>query len=316
MNKLDFVVKKTTECSDAELKQMNALFNAVFEKERPLEIMLNQYKQNPLGYSYHSMIVDTGNIVGMNVYIPVYFKVKGEKVLFADIVDSMISKPYRDIFNYIDMANAGYKQLKKDGVVYAYGYPNDNAYPVTIKAKVSKEVGKMYTYCLPYRIGGIKNGLAWLNWASISFCKCWVGVSSLIASSKAHPYRIEKDLESYNKTRYKRNDGAYSFGDGFVYKVINYEGIRTAFLIDVFEKSAKNFCKAVKYIMKKDGKNFDILLYPGHLRFACCGMMKIPHKFEPKRFVLTGKLLDKSIDLDGLWDINNWDTNLSNYDLI
>ena len=140
--------------------------------------------------------------------------------------------------------------------------------------------------------------------------------SNKFASSKVMPYRIEKDLDSYNVTRYKRNDGEYSFGDGFVYKVIDYEGIRTAFLIDVFEKSAKNFCKAVKYIIKNDGKNFDILLYPGHLRFANSGMVRIPHKFEPKRFVLTARLLDKSFDFDGFWDINNWDTNLSNYDLI
>lgn len=316
MNKLEFIVKKTTEFTHEELVQMNLLFNNVFERERPLEVMMNQYTQNPFGYSYHSVIIDEGNIVGMNVYIPVYFLIDGKKVLFADIVDSMISKSYRDIFNYIEMANAGYKAMKNAGVKYAYGYPNDNAYPVTIKSKVSKEVGRMYTYCLPFRIGGVKKGLGWLNWASMVFCMCWVGVSSLFASSKVFHYRIEKDLESYNATRYKRNDGVYSFGDGFVYKVIDYEGIRTAFLIDVFEKSPKNFCKAVKSIMKKDGMNFDILLYPGRLCFRCCGMVKIPHKYEPKRFVLTGKLLDKSFEFEGFWDINNWDTNLSNYDLI
>jgi len=148
------------------------------------------------------------------------------------------------------------------------------------------------------------------------FCRTWLEVASLFASSEVKPYRIEKDLESYNVTRYKRSDGKYSFGDGFVYKIMEYEGIRTVFLIDVFEKSAKNFCRAVKYIIKHEGCNFDILLYPGHLRFAHSGMIKIPHKYEPKRFVLTGKLLDKSFEFEGFWDINNWDTNLSNYDLI
>ena len=108
----------------------------------------------------------------------------------------------------------------------------------------------------------------------------------------------------------------YGFGDGFVYKIMEFEGIRTAFLIDVFEKSAKNYCKAVHFLLKNEGSKFDILLYPGYLGFGCCGMIKIPHKFEPKRFVLTGKVLEKSYDFDGLWDIKNWDTNLSNYDLI
>ena len=313
---MEYIVKRTTECSREELVQMNDLFNTVFERERPLEIMMNQYTQNPFGYSYHSLMMDNGKIVGMNVYVPVYFLKDGEKVLLGDSIDSMVSKPYRDFFNYNDMVQAAYKYMKKEGVMFAYGYPNDNAYPVVIKSKLMKEVGRMYTYCLPYRIGGVKKGLGWLNWASILFCRTWLTVASWFASSEVKPYRIEKDLESYNATRYKRSDGNYSFGDGFVYKVMDYEGIRTAFLIDVYEKSAKNFCKAVKYIFKKDGKNFDILLYPGHLRFKHSGMIRIPHKYEPKRFVLTGKLLDKSFEFDGFWDINNCDTNLSNYDLI
>ena len=313
---MEFIVKRTTDCTHEELEQILNLFNAVFERERPLDIMINQYTQNPLGYSYHSLIIDEGKIVGINTSVPVYFRKDGEKVLFAVGIDSAVSKPYRDFFNYQDMVVVGNKYMKNEGVKFSYGYPNANAYPVVIKSKLSKEIGKMYTYCLPYRVGGVKKGLGWLNWASKVFCKCWVSVASLFASSEVKTYRIEKDLESYNATRYKRNDGQYSFGDGFVYKIMEYEGIRTAFLIDVFEKSAKNFCKAVKYIMKHESKNFDILLYPGHLRFTHCGMIKIPHKYEPKRFVLTGKVLDKSFDFDGLWDINNWDTNLSNYDLI
>ena len=313
---MEFIVKRTNECSLEELKQMNCLFNEVFQKNRALDIMLNQYTQNPFGYSYHSMIIDDGKIVGMNVYVPVYFKKDGNKVLFADSIDSMVSKKYRDFFNYNDMVLAAYKILKKDGVKFAYGYPNDNAYPVVIKSKLMKEVGKMYTYCLPYRIGGIQNKLWWLNWASMAFCYFWVFMASCFANSRVVHYRIEKDLESYNATRYKRSDGVYSFGDGFVFKVLDYEGIRTAFLIDVFEKSSKNFCKAVKSIIQKEGNSFDILLYPGYLNFAPNGMIKIPHKYEPKRFVLTGKLLDKSFDFEGLWDIINWDTNLSNYDLI
>lgn len=313
---MEFIVKLTTECSHEELVQMNELFNEVFEKDRPLDIMMNQYTQNPFGYSYHSLMIDEGRIVGMNVYVPVYFKKDGEKVLFTDSIDSMVSKPYRDFFNYNDMVLAAYKAMKKDGVKFAYGYPNDNAYPVVIKSKLMKEVGKMYTYFLPYRVGGVKKGLGFLNWASMAFCRTWLTIASWLASSEVKPYRIEKDLESYNATRYKRWDGNYSFGDGFVYKVMDYEGIRTAFLIDVYEKSAKNFCKALKFIFKKEGKNFDVLLYPGHLRFAHSGMIKIPHKYEPKQFVLTGKLLDKSFEFEGFWDINNWDTNLSNYDLI
>lgn len=313
---MDFVVKKTNECSQLELEEMNNLFNKIFDRERPLQIMLNQYLQNPFGYSYHSLILDNGKIVGMNVYIPVLFRNKGEKVLFADSIDSMVDKPYRDYFNYRDMVQNAYKYMKADGVKFVYGYPNDMAYPVVIKSKLMKEIGRMYVYCLPYRVGGVKPALKWLNWLSEIGCWTWLKVCDLFSSSKVSAFKYDKDLVSYNKTRYQRNDGIYQVKDEFAYKIMEFEGVRAAFLIDVFEKSGKNFCKAVNYILKTERKQFDILLYPGYLRFACNGLIKIPHRFEPKHFILTGKLLDKQFDSPDLWSIENWDTNLSNYDLI
>ena len=313
---MDFIVKKTTECSQSELNEMNDLFNKIFDRDRSLQIMLNQYTKNPLGYSYHSLIFDNSKIVGMNVYIPVYFQTNGKKVLFADSIDSMVDKPYRDYFNYHDMVTAAYKYMKAEGVKFVYGYPNDMAYPVVIKSKLMKEMGRMYTYCLPYRIGGVRPSLKCFNCFSELLCWLWVSVSSIFASAKKASYVYEKNLETYNLTRYKRNDGLYSLQDGFVYKIQEFEGVRAAFLIDVFEKSGKNFCKAVKYILKYEKRNFDILIYPGFLKFGFNGLIKIPHIFEPKHFVLTGKLLDKQFDSLELWTIDNWDTNLSNYDLI
>lgn len=313
---MEFIVKKTSECSHVELVEMNDLFNEVFDKERPLEVMMNQYTKNPFGYAYHSLYIEDGHIVGMNVYVPYYFTIKGEKVLFACSIDTMIQKKHRDFCNFLDMVTTAYSYMEQEGIVLVYGYPNDNSYPLLTKSKLMKEVGKMYTYCLPYRIGGIKKGLGFLNWASELFCWCWIGLNSLFASSKVSRFTYEKDAETFNKTRYQLSDGVYYVQEGFSYKIIDFEGIRAAFLIDVLEKSPKNFCKAVKYILKKDSKNFDILLYPGFLPFGVTGMVKIPHKYEPKRFVLAVKLLNKKYKTADLWEISNWDTNLSNYDLI
>lgn len=313
---MDFIVKKTTECSQSELNEMNDLFNKIFDRDRSLQIMLNQYTKNPLGYSYHSLILDKGKIVGMNVYIPVFFRKNGEKVLFADSIDSMVDKPYRDYFNYHDMVQTAYKKMKEDGVKFVYGYPNDMAYPVVVKSKLMKEIGRMYTYCLPFRIGGVKPAFKCLNWLSEAFCWFWVYCGSLLSSTKTTSYIYEKDLESYNITRYQRNDGVYNVHNGFVYKIQEFEGVRAAFLLDVFEKSGRNFCNAVKYILRNEKSNIDIIIYPGLLSSSINGMIKIPHKYEPKHFVLTGKLLDKNFGSDDIWSIYNWDTNLSNYDLI
>lgn len=316
---MDFIVKKTTDLSQAEIREINSLFLEVFEKVRSEEEFLNQSINNPLGYSYHSLIIDNGKIVGLNSYVPSFYSVKGDKFLFANSTDSMVAKPYRDFFNFHDMVKTAYKNMAEDDVKFVYGYPNDNSFPVLTKSKLMKEIGEMNTYALPIHIGGIKRSLKFLNGLSELGCRLFVNIAGLFASSKEDYYLIEKEADSYNKTRYKRGDGQYNIAqfDNFTvyYKIKEHEGVRSAFIIDITKKSPKAFITAVKHIIKNHSNEFDILLYPGFLQFRNTGMIKLPKKLEPKKFNFTGKTLDKNIP-EYVWEIKNWDTNLSNYDLI
>jgi hypothetical protein len=75
--------------------------------------------------------------------------------------------------------------------------------------------------------------------------------------------------------------------------------------------------KAIRYIVKKHHKEFDILLYVGHLSFRFHGLIQVPKRLTPKNFHFTGEILRKDdIDNDFVFNINNWDVNLSNYDLL
>ncbi|MCH5243113.1 MAG: GNAT family N-acetyltransferase [Muribaculaceae bacterium] len=316
---MEFQVKKTTELSKEEINQINSLFKEVFDKERSEEEFLNQSVQNPLGYSYHSLMIEDNKIVGLNSYVPSFYLVTGQKLLFANSTDSMVSKHYRDFFNFKKMVDLAYKEMAKDDVKFVYGYPNDNSFPVLTKSKLMKDIGKMYTYCLPIHIGGVKPVMAFLNPLSEIGCRIFVFLCSVFASSKVDNYFIEKQADSYNITRYQRGDGEYQIIniDDFTlfYKIKNHEGVRTAFIIDISKKSPESFNKSVKYLIKKHKKEFDLILYPGYLKFNNTGLIKLPKKFEPKNFNFTGKALDKNLPNE-IWDINNWDTNLSNYDLI
>jgi hypothetical protein len=236
-------------------------------------------------------------------------------------VDTMVSKPYRDFVNFYDLVETAYDYLKKDGVVCDYGFPNDNSYLLYVKAKLGRDVGKLTTYCLPYRIGGIKPKLRPLNGFSFLFVHIYIFFTALFADGKVYYFPIEKETETYNATRYKRLDGKYNIvshqGNSFVYKLMDYEGVRSAFLMDVLEKSAANFNKAVRYIIKNHHKEFDILLYVGNLPFKRHGLIKVPKKLEPKNFHFTGEILRKdAIDKELFFNIDNWDVNLSNYDLL
>lgn len=318
---MEFFCKKTFELTTTELEQIADLFNRVFENDASPDVLLSHYKGNPIGYSFHSMMKDEGRIVGFSAYVPAYYIYEGKRYVFAYSGGYMTDKAYRDFFNFRDIVKNAQAFMKKEGVVLNFGYPNDNAYPVMIKGKLSRYVGKMHTYCLPYRIGGIKARLSWLNWLSKLCSKLFVTISALFASCKEYKFVIHKEDKSFNEYRYKQNGGEYccsklKHGE-FYYKITEHEGVRTAFILDVLPKSSKNFVDSVRYLLKHHSKEFDLVLYPGELPFEITGMVKLPRKVEPKNFNMTANILDKNaVDEKVIYDIKNWDTNLSNYDLI
>lgn len=301
--------------------QLNRLFREVFGKDRELDVMFNQYTQNPLGYSYHSFCVDeSGTLQGAAAYVPSHFMYHGEEVTFATGIDVMIAEQYRNFFEFRKIIKNVFKALKADGIPLIYGYPNDNSHPVYKTAGLMSDIGKMRIYCLPYCIGGIKPSLKAMNWLSQAFAHCVVTIDGWFAGKKAVEFPITK-ASDYNLTRYKRLDGQYSnvdLGDDctLYYKVMEQDGVRTAFIIDLTRKSPRNFVRACKFLLKHEGKNFDLILYPGYLPFKAHGMVCLPRKAEPKNFHFAAQILDKERIADDVWDINNWDTNLSMYDLI
>ncbi len=318
---MEFLCKTTKDLTQEEMSQITSLYNRVFKTEHTIEEMLGRYVNNPLGVAYHSMMRDKNQIVGFSAYIPAYYIYNGERVVFAYAGDYMTDKPYRDFFNFRDIIKNAHAFMRENGVALNFGYPNDKAYPVMTKGKLTKVIGKMHTYCLPYRIGGIKQGLAWLNWLSLVSCKLFVFCCSLVANKKKGDFVIYKEEQTYNITRYKYFDGNYGYGKlkygDFHYKIQDHEGVRTAFIIDVSPKSPRNFVDAIRFLLKNHAKEFDLVLYPGELPFFVTGMVKLPRKFEPKNFNFTANILDKDVvNPDVIYNIKNWDTNLSNYDLI
>lgn len=317
---ITFEVKKTSELTVEEKNQILSIFNEIFEKERTVKEFDNQYFNNVEGDGIHALMKSDGVVVGHDAGTPCYYLVNGKRVPAMCNVDTMIHPKFRGLENYYDLMNIAFDKYRELGYEIVYGFPNDNAFPLITGIKIMKFIGNLDTYCLPFRVGGVKKKLGFLNWASTLFCRCWLGVSSLFASKKVSHFMIEKDTETFNATRYKRMDGNYSLVHlpdlDFVYKVEDYEGIRAAFLIDVTQKSAKNFCRVAKYIWKHEKKNCDIVLYVGVLPFDCTGFIKIPRKYEPKKFNFTAVLNSKIIEKKEFNDIHSWDMNLSNYDLI
>jgi hypothetical protein len=319
---MEFFVKKTTELTAKESDAILLLFNDVFQVNRTLSEFLNQYRNNVLGFSYHSLILDKGEIVGANAFVTGYYLIDEQKSLFVVSIDTMIRKSHRGIENFYNLIHVAYERLSQDGVAFVLGFPNDNSFPVFTATDLLLEIGRLNTYCLPVNVGGIDRRFRFMNILSNAFSRCWLGAASIFASAKVYSSRIRKETESYNHFRYKRMDGEYQRvnlpGLEFFYKVKTIEGIRTATLIDVTQKSSKNFCRAVRYILKNEKHNFDLLLYVGHLPFSINGMIQVPKKLEPKKFHFNGCWIGKNNQPDTklIFNLENWDINLSDFDII
>ena len=319
---MEFIIKKTTELTDEEKQSLLNCFVEVFEHERSLEEMCNQYLNTPMGYSIHSLCIDNGEIVAAHTAFPSYYWVREQKVKAYITGDNMVKKEYRDGSVFLDVNLGLTSYMKKDGYAFAFGFPNKSAYVVTKRGKLAVEIGRLDTYILPYRIGGIKSVLTWLNPVSKLLCHGWMLGCSLGSKVVEEIAVVHKDDESYNPSRYRRMDNDYQHvkqdNTEFYYKIKTHEGIRTAFLIDVIGKSEKRFQNAVQFIVQKEKENFDLLMFVGHLpeKVKKIGLIKIPRNIEPKHFYMTGKVYDKSIDKDLIYNIDNWDVNLSDYDLI
>ena len=312
--------KKTTDLSREDLQQIQECFNRTFSLDRPLEVMKNQYVQNAFGYSWHNVVYDDDKVIGHICAVPSYYWCNGEKVVFVDGVDAFILKEYRDGEIFLNQLQSYFDHMKEIGAKLIIGFPDAKVMKLYAKTKVYTKIGEMQTYILPYRIGGIKPSLKFFNFLSMAFVWIFVWFTGLFSSKKITEYKIEKDSESFNETRYKRMDGQYEIvhnGDlEFFYKVMPFGGVKAAFIIDVTGKSAKNFNQAVKYILKHNSKDFDVILYVGNLYFRNSGLIKVPQKYAPKQFNFIIKFFDKSYNNDMVKDIRNWDVNLASYDVI
>ena len=317
---MEFITKKTPDLSLDELHQLVSLFEDVFERPSSIEGFLNSYTRNYLGYSFHTLIINEGRIVGSNSLVPIQYIVDGKKVSWVNSGGTMIGKSCRGIENFYDMIKESYRNAEAEGFTACTGFPNDNSYPLFKGTRLMKDIGKMYTYMLPYRVGGVKKSLKWLNPLSELFCWSYLFIEGLFASKKVVQFRIHKYHENFDQYRYNSNEyKSVDLGGNSkaYYAVTIHESIRTAFIIDIVEKSAKLFQRAVKAILSKERSNIDLILYVGNLPFRNVGLIKLPRKYEPKNFNFTGQTFGIDVvDKKVFFDFNNWDVNLSNYDLI
>lgn len=313
---MDLLSKKTNELEEQEKKELCALFENVFSKKMDLTDFKNKFEKNCKCYSYHSMLINEDNkIVGCYSCIPYEYNYFGNKLLFGLSVDTMIQEEYRGSpFTLKKIANAVYDEMKKDGVSFVFGFPNDNVYLVRKKILKWKDIGELKYYILPINIGTIKSRFKYLDFASKLYANI---VNKLVVNefkSIGSLYNIEK--ENIKEFRYDSSYKVMSFEDGYIsYKTYDEEGVKVAYLIDLYPLNKQNIEYAVKEIYNSNKNDIDMIMYVGYLDFKLKNLIELPKKLEPKTVHMSGKIIDaKKVD-NKIFDIKNWNVNLSNYDV-
>jgi hypothetical protein len=308
--------KKTNELSKAQVKGICELFETVFCKTMPSNDFFKKFTQNIKGYSYHSILLNDNNeIVGCYSSIPYEYNYFGDKLLFGLSVDTMIKKEYRgNPFTFKKLAKHIYGQMKKDGISFVFGFPNDNVYLVRKKILKWKDIGKLNYYILPINIGVIKTKLKYLNFLS----RAYAVLVNVFSGGKVPSNNIVSKIKKSNIKDF-RYDASYKiveFHQGYVsYKIYDEDGVRTAYLIDIYPLSKWYVENAVKTVFTEELDNIDIIIYVGNIKFNVKNLIKVPKRYEPKTIHMSGVILNTTNVDDRVFDLNAWEVNLSNYDV-
>lgn len=111
-------------------KEINDLFNIVFKQKRSLNGWYWQYRDNPAGNANLIALAEvSGRIVGQHANVPVYFRFKNETIRSAQSVDNLVHPSFRGGKIIRDTYRLSLDLFAKEGVSFAYGFPNEIYYP-------------------------------------------------------------------------------------------------------------------------------------------------------------------------------------------
>lgn len=314
-----FSFKKTSDLSENEKEQIRSLFHQVFKKEMKAEEFEKRFLCSCKGYSYHGLMLHERVIVGSFSAIPYRYNYFGKEVIFGLSVDTMITKEHRGGANNLRvMAKLVYDAMVEDGIPVIYGFPNELYYGYEKKIHNTRDIGKLSYYILPVNVGNVLNKMKFLNPLSRLFAKTWISLPSY-SKKQTYQYNIEKIADDLFEThRYDDTYKTIQLSDGAkgIFKVYEEEGgVRALHIIDVLPLAPKPFAEAVKKVYELSAKDIDIIIYVGNLSFNPLKLFKVPDSKEPQKIRLTGKILMPEIVEDSIFTIENWNVNVSNFDV-
>lgn len=313
----EFRVCTTNELEPADIAALAQLFEIVFRKPCPEDLFVRKFAKSPTGRSVHSLTFLDGELIGAFSAIPVPYRFFGQTLLFAITADLMIHPNHRGPVSRVQKLSSGlYEGLVREGVAFVFCCLRDEVFRLHQAISGWRAIGKISYYAAP--------SLAVVR-AAVRVWNRWHGPEP---QSQDAPYGIEKIADAgftdwrYRifPTRYSAVDlpagGTAIYATDLYYPIVGIPPqLRTGILMDVFPLTKTNFDAAVDLVRKQE-PSLNVLAYQGYLRFQPREMLRIPAKYEKQAWTLAGKVLIPGQVDARLFDLNKWNINLSNGDLV
>ena len=309
-----FQVRTTDELEPSEITALAQLFEIVFGKPCPEDLFVRKFARSPTGRSVHSLMFLNGELIGAFSAIPVPYGFFGQTLKFAITADLMIHPSHRGPVSRVQKLASGlYDALAREGVAFVFCCLRDQVFQLHRAISGWQAIGKIPYYAAPASV---------LVRAAV---RAWNRRAPQLQDAL---YEIEKVADArFTDWRYRIFPTRYTSidlpdGGTAIYATELYYPItgippqlRTGILIDVSPLTKPNFDACVRQILERDPA-LSVLAYQGYLRFQPRDMLRIPAKYEKQPWTLAGKILISGQVDARVFDLNNWNINLSNGDLV
>lgn len=313
---LELVYKRSDELSEDEKQQYCQLFYEVFNKKKNVKLFDRQFLNNYKGYGYHAFYICDKKIVGAYSVIPVEYTMNKAPFSVGLVVDTMIHESYRkNLFMVKKMSKILYPEMANDGIQLLLGFPNKNIFKYSLRILRWTAMSNLSFYVFPV------NPKAFFPWVSILnplmrlVTRMVMSTMKSFASKRVYEGAVTKVVnDKFLQFRYDRNYTTINCGDNCKATYIVYkEGNKNiAYLVDFYPVSASNFYLAMRKVAKSAGNDVDGVIYVGKLPFY--SSLKLPKFREPKKVPMAAYILDNNLNNAFIFNIKNWQVNLSDFD--
>jgi hypothetical protein len=316
-------VKLTSELTPGERARMCSLFGEVFHRPFPEDLFLRKYADAYSGDSFHCLAV-RDEIAGAFSAVLFRYSFFGEERVFASAIDLMLESQYRPNVGLMKrMSGSLYKRLAEAGVSFVFSSVREEMMRFHQVVGGWRNIGRLSYYIAPVRGPRIPGAGALLRTLTRAFNAITTvgrdGPPKGLPIQKWNDdpflaYRYSFFPTEYRQVKVEGGEAVYT-GRMFWNLPGAPEHLRLSLLVDVRPSRRSVFDAVVREIVRTV-RDIDYLIYPGHLPFQPRLLWRVPRRMERPRYYLGGRILRPDLIDDRVYQIDNWDINLSNTDLV